>query len=96
MDKNGKWKFSPAYDLMYNNSKKFTFENRMSFNGKLGSNATIADFEQLYLTHSIDNFEGIIKNMQNIKNIYMKDLLKKYFVKENAINEIISSCRELI
>lgn len=95
MDQNQQWRFSPAYDLMYNNGKKFTFENRMSFDGKLGSEVTIKEFESLAKTHGIDNYLEIIQTIQDVKNIYLKNLLGEYKVQQNAIDEIVSSCRNI-
>jgi serine/threonine-protein kinase HipA len=94
MDKEQNWFFSPAYDIMYNNGKKFTFENKMSFNGKLGSDTTFEDFKDIALKWGITNYEEIINNIQNNSKL-LEEYLVKYEVKNDAIDEINSSLRTI-
>lgn len=74
----------------------FIFENRMSFNGKLGSEVSIVDFESLAHTHDIKNYLDIIQKTQFIKNEHIKNLLHQYHIQKRAIDEICSSCRNII
>jgi len=96
MDQNSNWSFSPVYDLMYNNGKKFTYENRMLYNNKLASDVTIKDFEQIAQKFKIDNFQNIIEQIQDISSKYLKNMLKDQNIQNEAIEEIIKSQRFLL
>jgi len=92
MDENQNWTFSPAYDIMYNNGKKFTYENKMSFNGKLGSDAKFEDFKAIAIKWGITNYKDIINDIQDNSKL-LEEYLVKYGVRNDAVDEIISSLR---
>ncbi len=94
MDENQNWTFSPAYDIMYNNGKKFTFENKMSFNGKLGSEVTFEDFREIAKKWGIKEYQNIIDTIEENSKL-LGDYLKKYEVRDDAVSEITSSIRSV-
>lgn len=95
MDKNSNWYFSPAYDLMYNNGKTFTYENKMLYNNKLAKNISIKDFEEIAKRFKIDNFKEIIEKIENVSSKYLKDMLNSHNIETKAIKEIIEAQRYL-
>ena len=64
MDKKGKWKLSPVYDLMYN-STKGQRDLMMTINGKLSSEANYSDFKVLAQRYKITDFKDIINQIEN-------------------------------
>lgn len=95
MNKNEKWFFSPAYDLMYNNGKKFTYEHKMLFNSKLGKVAKKEDFYEIANKFDIKNHKDIIEKIEYIAHTKLKKLLSNYDIQNNAIEEITNAIRRI-
>ncbi len=75
MDKHGRWKLSPAYDLTYNNTK-WQREMILKINKKLSSQVNYSDFAQLGDRFGVD-YKTIIKEVQN-SVLELNKLIEKY------------------
>ena len=76
MDKEGRWKLSPLFDVTYNN-KIGNSNMRMTINGKNSSDACIEDFLKVASDYKIDDPVGIIEKVQSAKYV-LKELVEKY------------------
>ena len=75
MNKEGKWRLSPAYDLTYNNTNAQR-DMILKINGKLSSNVTYDDFAQIGREFEV-SYDAIINDIQASK-IYFNELLDEY------------------
>lgn len=82
MDKLGKWKFAPAYDLCYSYTLggKWTNRHQMSINGKQ-ENFTCEDLITVAENMGIRNSKTIIKQIQSIVANW------KEYAKEGRVKE---------
>lgn len=71
MDKTGKWRLSPAYDLTYNNTRGQS-DMVLNINQKLSTKANLIDFEEIALKFKITNYMSIIKQVENSYELYEK------------------------
>lgn len=74
MDRSGKWRGAPAYDLTFSTNKRhqlmFDYKNALELDRK-----HIAKMAKAY---NIKNSDEIIEEMLEIKNVYLQDLSKQY------------------
>lgn len=96
MDKKGNWRLSPAYDLTYCYKKggSFVGDHQLTFNGKIGNNITYADFEDIANRYNIKNYKNIIDEIKEIRDSKLIQLLKKYDVSKDKIEEIKKAISE--
>ena len=88
MDPSGKWRLSPAYDVMYSHNPhgRWTNMHQMSINGKR-DDFTYSDFLTVAELIGIPKAENIISAIfQAVKN--WADFAKEAGVKQNVIDEI--------
>ena len=73
MDKQGKWKLSPAYDLCYSYTPggKWTNSHQLSLNGKQ-DNFTMADLQKVGENMGIREHKQIIEEVQETVSLGMR------------------------
>jgi len=69
MDKQGKWRLSPAYDLMYNNTNGQRVM-MLNINKKISDEISYSDFEEIANVFSIDNYKSIIKKVLSTQKLF--------------------------
>lgn len=74
MDRTGKWRGAPAYDLTFTTNKK----HQMLFNYKSGHEITKKDIEKIAVTFGIKNSSDMIAEMIDIKHTFLKELTDQY------------------
>ena len=91
MDKDGKWKFAPAYDLTFAKGEKQTLEHQLSLYGKPLSLIDIDDITTLATEFSIDlEFVAIsLETMKQLRDNELPKLLKEYDVKPSKQKQIL-------
>ncbi len=70
MNKDGKWRLSPAYDLMYNN----TIGQRvmmLNINNKISDEVSYSDFEEVARELNIENYKTIIQKVLGSEKLFV-------------------------
>ena len=70
MNKNGEWRLSPAYDLMYNNSNGQRVM-MLNINNKMSDEVSYSDFEELAKELKIDNYKKIINKILSSEKLFI-------------------------
>ncbi len=70
MDKSGKWRLSPAYDLMYNstNGQRVMMLN---INNKMSDEVSYSDFEEVAKELNITNYKSIVKKVLSSEKLFI-------------------------
>ena len=70
MSKDGSWRLSPAYDLMYNNTNGQRVM-MLSINNKMSNKVTLTDFKKVAKEIAIENYKNIIKKVLASEKLFM-------------------------
>jgi len=70
MDRQGNWRLSPAYDLMYNNTNGQR-TMMLNINGKMSDEVSYSDFEELAKELQINDYEEIIKKVMSSEKLFI-------------------------
>jgi len=70
MSKDGSWRLSPAYDLMYNNTNGQRVM-MLSINNKMSNKVTLTDFNIVAKEIAIENYKNIIKKVLASEKLFM-------------------------
>ena len=71
MDKNGKWRLSPAYDLMYNNTNGQRVM-MLNINNKMSDEVNRSDFEAVAKELNVKNYQSIISKVRSSETLLVK------------------------
>ena len=95
MSKKGKWRLSPAYDLMYNNTNGQR-EMMMSINSKSSHDVKYNDFKVLAKSYKVENYREIIEKVLASKK-YFEILLDKYLDNTKKYDKLLLlNTREIV
>ncbi len=88
MDKNGNWKLSPAYDVIYSYNPKgeWTNQHQMTINGKRDE-FTLKDLYKVGADQRIDSYRSIAKDISDVISTWPK-IAKELDIKKSYIDEI--------
>jgi len=78
MDKNGKWRSAPPYDITFTQNKK----HQMLFNYKNGSIISLKDLEAIANDFQISNCKETIEMMLDLKHERLPEFATQYGMKE--------------
>ena len=92
MDKEGKWKLSPAYDVTYAFGAGYTKEHQMTINNK-SKNIKYNDILAVAKQFNIKKAKKIIEKIENIFNENFREMAKELDVDKNKIKLIKSNIR---
>ncbi|MCD6173459.1 MAG: type II toxin-antitoxin system HipA family toxin [Sulfurimonas sp.] len=70
MNKNGEWRLSPAYDLMYNNTNGQRVM-MLNINNKMSDEVSYSDFEEVAKELNIDNYKKIINKILSSEKLFI-------------------------
>ena len=71
MNKNGEWRLSPAYDLMYNNSNGQRVM-MLNINNKMSDEVSYSDFEEVAKKLEVTNYKSIIKKVLSSEKLFIE------------------------
>lgn len=88
MDKNGNWKLSPAYDVIYSYNPKgeWTNQHQMTINGKRDE-FTLKDLYKVGADQRIDSYKSIVKDITDVISTW-PEIAKESEIKKSYIDEI--------
>lgn len=70
MNKNGEWRLSPAYDLMYNNTNGQRVM-MLNINNKMSDEVSYSDFEEVAKELKVTNYKSIIKKVLSSEKLFI-------------------------
>ena len=86
MDKQGKWRLSPAYDLMYNNTNGQRVM-MLNINNKISDEIDYSDFEEIANMFKIDKYKSIIKKILETQELF-KSMLDEMMDEKLKYNKL--------
>ncbi len=86
MNKNGEWRLSPAYDLMYNNTNGQRVM-MLNINNKISDEVSYSDFEEVAKELNIENYKSIIKKVLNSEKLFI-NLLNEMMDEKLKFNKL--------